>query len=88
MQKETFINEMKARGYETKTVNSGKVIARKATPPSGGSRSPTMAFTVGIAANMNGPAPAPMQGVSWPNRTANPGGENIQHPQSEKRKTP
>lgn len=29
MQKETFINEMKARGYETKTVNSGKVIARK-----------------------------------------------------------
>nr|DAZ79734.1 MAG TPA: hypothetical protein [Caudoviricetes sp.] len=29
MQKETFINEMKARGYEIKTVNNGKVIARK-----------------------------------------------------------
>ena len=29
MQKETFINEMKARGYEIKTVHNGKVIARK-----------------------------------------------------------
>lgn len=29
MQKETFINEMQARGYEIKTVHSGKVIARK-----------------------------------------------------------
>lgn len=29
MQKETFINEMKARGYEIKTVRNGNVIARK-----------------------------------------------------------
>lgn len=29
MQKETFINEMKVRGYDIETVRSCKVIARK-----------------------------------------------------------
>ena len=29
MQKQTFINQMKARGYELRTVRNGNVIARK-----------------------------------------------------------
>lgn len=29
MQKETFINQMKERGYDIKTVHNGNVIARK-----------------------------------------------------------
>lgn len=29
MQKQTFINQMKARGYELRTVHNGNVIARK-----------------------------------------------------------
>lgn len=29
MQKTTFINQMKARGYDIKTVRNGNVIARK-----------------------------------------------------------
>lgn len=29
MQKTTFINQMKARGYDIKTVHNGNVIARK-----------------------------------------------------------
>lgn len=45
MQKETFINEMQARGYETKTVHSGKVIARKGDATVRWSRSPTTAST-------------------------------------------
>ena len=29
MQKETFINEMQARGYEIKTAHNGNMVARK-----------------------------------------------------------